>query len=113
VLYENMRGILEDARDLLGVLFEHGLASATYMSSKELDEIQRLFANAGLAHGSQRLAALAGALAANRLNATGSYERSTALITELWQYTSACLYRLDFAQVQGDYAAGNHAAPVK
>ena len=108
MLYQDMRGILEDARDLLGVLFEHGLASAAPIG-KELEEQQRIFAGAGLSRGSKLLEELQDALAASRLDATGNCEQVAALVTELWQYTTACLYKLDFAQAQGDFIAGSSA----
>ncbi|MCL2856122.1 MAG: hypothetical protein FWE19_00155 [Oscillospiraceae bacterium] len=99
--YESMLEILEEARDLLGVLFEHGLAS-TGPISKELEEQSRTFALAGLEHGGKLLADLAGELTATRLNSAGDYERAVALLTELWRYIAACLYRLDFVWAQSD-----------
>ncbi|MCL2579503.1 MAG: hypothetical protein FWE32_05670 [Oscillospiraceae bacterium] len=109
MIYGEMRGILEDARDLLGVLFEHGLASAAPIS-KELEEQQRIFAGAGLSHGEKLLEELRGVLDANRLSTAGNCERAAGLVTELWRYTSSCLYKLDFAQAESESAASKTQA---
>jgi len=104
MLYENMRGILEEARGLLGDLFERGLTNAAPIG-KELEEHSRAFESAGLGHGGKLLAGLAEELTAARLNSAGEHERVAALLTELWRYTAACLYRLDFVQAQNELAA--------
>jgi len=100
MIYENMREILEDARELLGVLFEHGLTNAALISD-ELRKHRDTFDLAGLKRGGELLADLADELNAARLSADNDSEKAAALLCELWRYIAACLYRLDFAQANG------------
>jgi len=97
MIYENMREILEDARELLGALFEHGLTNAAAISD-ELCGHREAFDGVGLNRGGELLADLADELAATRLSANNNSEKSAALLIESWRYIAACLYRLDFVQ---------------
>jgi len=97
MIYENMREILEDTRELLGVLFEHGLTNAAAISD-ELRRYRDIFDQAGLKRGGELLADLADELNTTRLSANNNSEKAAALLAKSWRYIAACLYRLDFVQ---------------
>lgn len=102
--HESMRALLEEGRQELGVLFEHGLAQGG-MQEQAFRELEARMEESGLAKGAALAQGLAGELAASRLDAAWKPEAAAALYADLWRYLGLCLRRLEFLEAKARIAA--------
>lgn len=104
MMYREMRALLEEIRQELGILFEHGLSQGG-MQEQTLRKLGEEMEESGLAKGAELCARLAGELAASRLDAAWKPAPTARLYAKLWRYTGLCLRRLEFLEAKARIAA--------
>jgi len=102
--YSYLRALLDDARNLLGGVFEQGLSNCGRLE-QDCGALALRLKEAGLEHGARLFDGLAAQFADSRFHRDWESGDAVVLFSQSWRYLAACLDRLDFLEARAGMEA--------